>query len=354
MISDTKPVRPGEEIDKKSLASYLREQMSELIPGDIAAIEVEQFPGGHSNLTYLIRVSNQEFVLRRPPFGPVAPTAHDMPREFRLLSAVHQHFPLAPRPLRLCEDNAVIGAPFYIMERRRGFIIRTGMPAEIADDLTLPRRISEAMVDTLVSMHSIDIYSSGLVNIGKPTGFLQRQVRGWAERWQRCKTGELPEIDQVVCWLIERMPADPERASLIHNDFKLDNVMLDATNPAQVIAVLDWEMSTVGDPLVDLGIMLGYWAQPSDPPARRGPISPVTVEPGWMTREAVIARYAEKTGRDLSNINFYQAFALFKVSVVLQQIYFRFVQGQTQDKRFKNFDQLVAGLARAALDLTRD
>ena len=356
---DTAPIRSGEELNLQALENYLREHLPELLPGeplDHANIEVEQFPGGHSNLTYLVRLGGHEFVLRRPPFGPVAPTAHDMPREYRLLVAVHPLFPLAPRPYLLCEDTSIIGVPFYLMERRRGLVIRRETPKEIGDDLDLRRRVSEGMIDTLATLHSVDIYSSGLANIGKPVGFVTRQVKGWTERWHRSKTSELPEIDQVIQWLADRLPPEPDPdagrpATLVHNDFKLDNTMLDPNDPARVVAVLDWEMCTVGDPLIDVGIFLCYWAMKEDPEARRESISPVTTEPGWISRPEVIDRYAEKTGRDLSGIAFYEVFALFKTAVVLQQIYFRYARGQTHDERFKSFDKRVSGLARAAWDL---
>ncbi|MEK6287491.1 MAG: phosphotransferase family protein [Acidobacteriota bacterium] len=359
---DTAPIRPGEELDLQALEGYLRAHLSELLPGepnDHARIEVEQFPGGHSNLTYLVRLGGHEFVLRRPPFGPVAPTAHDMPREYRLLGAVHPLFPLAPRPYLLCEDTSIIGVPFYVMERRRGLVIRRDIPKEIGGDLGLRRRVSEGMIDTLAMLHAVDIYSSNLVNIGKPVGFVTRQVKGWTERWHRSKTNELPDIEEVIQWLTTRIPLEPDReagrpATLVHNDFKLDNTMLDPRDPARVVAVLDWEMCTVGDPLIDVGIFLCYWAMKGDPEARRESISPVTTEPGWITRQEIIERYAQKTGRDLSGIAFYEVFALFKTAVVLQQIYFRFVKGQTHDERFKQFDRRVNGLARAASDLAEE
>ena len=359
-IVDTAPIRAGEELNREALEAYLRERLPGLLDGqpldEGGPMVVEQFPGGHSNLTYMVGFGGRQFVLRRPPFGPVAPTAHDMPREYRLLVAVHPVFSLAPRPYLLCEDSSVIGAPFYLMERRSGLVIRRDLPAEIGEDLRLRRSVGEAMVDTLAALHSVDIYSSGVVSIGKPIGFVTRQVRGWTDRWHRAKTSELSEIDVVIRWLNERIPADPDPESkfpptLVHNDFKLDNVMLDPEKPWRVSAVLDWEMCTVGDPLVDLGILLCYWPQKGDPEARRDSISSVTTEPGWFTRAEVVERYAAKTGRNVSGIAFYEIFALFKITVVLQQIYFRYFNGQTHDQRFKDFDKRVAGLARAAADL---
>jgi aminoglycoside phosphotransferase (APT) family kinase protein len=359
---DTAPIRAGEELNIASLESYLRERLPDLLDGHQIAgapLRIEQFPGGHSNLTYLIQVGDRQFVLRRPPFGPVAPTAHDMPREYRLLQAIHPVFRLAPRPYLLCEDLSIIGAPFYLMERRKGLVIRREMPESMANDLSLRRRVGESLIDTLASLHQVDIYAAGLDKIGKPIGFVTRQVRGWTDRWHRSKTSELPEIDEVIRWLNERIPSDPDPQSsfpptLVHNDFKLDNVMLDIDDPARVVAVLDWEMCTVGDPLVDLGILLCYWPQADDPEARRESISPVTTEPGWLTRTEVVERYATRTGRDLSDITFYEIFALFKIAVVLQQIFFRYERGQTHDERFKDFGRRVAGLAEAAVDMMRE
>jgi len=357
---DTAPVRPGEELDWSKLESYLRDHLPRLLPDRerqaVAAaprMEVEQFPGGHSNLTYLLRFGDGEFVLRRPPFGPVAPTAHDMAREYRVLSMLNPVFALAPRPFLLCQETDVIGAPFYVMERRRGLVIRRRVPPEVDEDMELRRRISRAIVDTLTALHSIDIEETGLVQLGKPAGFVERQIKGWAGRWERAKTGEVPQIDAVIDWLIKRIPTEPLPATLVHNDYKLDNVMLDGQEPSRVIAVLDWEMCTVGDPLVDLGLLLCYWPEAGDPEPWRDSISPVTTLPGWYSRAQIIERYAAQTGRDLSNISFYLVFALFKVAVVLQQIFFRYKRGQTHDERFADFDRRVLGLAEAALEQTR-
>lgn len=345
-------MRAGEELDLQSLAAHLRPRLAELstsgpgVPPD-AQIELEQFAGGHSNLTYLIRLGTEQFVLRRPPVGPVAPTAHDMPREFRLLQAIHPHFPLTPRPVLLCKDTAVIGVPFYLMERRSGLIVRDRIPPAIGDDVAKRRRVSEAVVDTLAELHAVDIYSSGIVQIGKPEGFVSRQVRGWSDRWQRSMTNEVPEMDQVMHWLADRIPNESSAgASIVHNDFKLDNIMLAADDPSRVVAVLDWEMCSVGDPLIDLGLLLCYWTLKGADD--RQTLRAVTTGPGWLTREEIIARYQQQTGRDLSHIVFYETFARFKVAVIIQQIYFRFVRGQTSDERFRHFDLLVKELAKDA------
>jgi aminoglycoside phosphotransferase (APT) family kinase protein len=348
---DTAPIRKGEELDWSSLETYLREHLPSKLDGAIdpdAKIEVTQFPGGHSNLTYCVRLGGREFVMRRPPFGPVAPTAHDMPREYRLLSAIHPHFRLAPNPYLLCEDAAVIGAPFYLMERRRGVVVRQAIPPEVGEDLGLRRRISESLVDTLAGLHAVDVQSTGLITLGKPAGFVRRQVEGWTGRWERSKTTELTEMNETAGWLMRHLPPDPQRPTLVHNDYKLDNVMLDSGDPTKVVAILDWEMCAVGDPLVDVGLLLCYWPQADDPEIFAGSLRGVTMLPGWMKRAEIVERYAARSGRDLSNIAYYHTFAIFKLAVVIQQIYYRYHVGQTQDARFAEFDKRVEALAKWA------
>lgn len=339
MTPDTAPIRPGEELPLDQLGRHLQWD---------GALEVEQFPGGHSNLTYLLRMGTSELVLRRPPVGPVAPTAHDMLREYRLLERLHPVFPLAPRPTMVCEDAAVIGVPFYLMERRRGLVVRRELPS-VFNDLALRRRLSESIVDTLAELHAIDIHAHGLAALGKPEGMLERHIRGWTRRWEGSKTEEIPAMDFLARWLLERLPPAPARYTVLHNDFKLDNLMLSAEDPARVVAVFDWEMATVGDPLVDLGILLSYWPEPGDSEPRREAISGVTALPGFFSRAEVVERYARRTGFDVSRVSFYETYALFKIAVVLQQIYFRYHRGQTHDARFADFDKRVKGLAEAAL-----
>ena len=353
---DTVGLRAGEELNLPALDDYLRQHLADSDFDPTASLELEQFPGGHSNLTYLIRYGKDEFVLRRPPLGPVAPTAHNMPREHHLLSVIHPHFPLAPRPLLLCEDLDVIGAPFYLMERRQGLIVRQSLPAPLDEDLCARRRLSEAVVDTLAELHAVDIHATNIVSIGKPEGLVRRQVQGWAERWQRSKTGPLEEMERIIGWLEQHLPPESgsDAATIVHNDFKLDNLMLADDDPAHVIAVLDWEMTTVGDPLIDLGLVLTYWTMrgPQQGEQNRS-LTAVTNGPGWFTPEEIIQSYQAKTGRDVSHIVFYEVFARFKVAVVVQQIYFRFVKGQTQDERFRNLDRLVSALADEALTKAR-
>ena len=340
-MSDTAAIRAGEELNTTALRNYLTGKL----PGAADSLAIEQFPGGHSNLTYLLATPEREYVLRRGPLGPVPPKAHDMAREFHVLEAVHPYFPPAPEVYLLCEDPAVIGAVFFIMERRRGIVVRSSIPPELAAFPDYPARVSRGFIDCLVQLHAVDIEKHGLTGLGKPAGFLDRQVRGWFERWQRAKTEENPAMDHLMRWLAGRMPVSPP-ATLVHNDFKLDNVMLNLDNPGQVEAVLDWEMSTVGDPLVDLGLILCYWSQPSDP---GGTKPSLTSAPGWFTPSELVDYYARQTGRDVSRIGYYEVFAIFKLAVVLQQIYYRFYRGQTQDERFRNFDARVRNLIDLAV-----
>jgi aminoglycoside phosphotransferase (APT) family kinase protein len=352
MDQDAGSVRPGEQLDWTRLVGWLRERLPACaIRGlDITrAPEIAQFPGGHSNLTYLLRFGDAEIVIRRPPLGPVAPKAHDMAREFHWLAAMHRVFPLAPRPYILCEDRDVIGSVFYAMERRRGLVVRTEEPAAINGPADR-RRLSNAVVSTLADLHRIDVAASDLGGLGKPAGFVARQVNGWTDRWHRAKTTSLREMEMLADWLQSHLPVDAEPPAVVHGDFKLDNLMLDAADVGRIVAVFDWEMSALGDPLVDLGILLAYWS-PSAPSGQRDALTTVTNRPGYFTRDDILDCYRMRSSRDLSNIRFYETFAVFKIAVVVQQIYFRYVHGQTTDARFAAFDARVAYLARHAADL---
>jgi len=352
METDARDVRPGEQLDWTRLVAWLRERLPSCrIPGLDVSCEpdVAQFPGGHSNLTYLVRFGGTEIVVRRPPFGPVPPTAHDMAREFRWLSAMHAVFPLAPQPYLLCEDTDVIGCVFYAMERRRGLVVRTEEPSALANPAAR-RRLSGALVDTLADLHAIDLVAGGLSGLGKPAGFVERQVKGWSDRWHRSQTSTLAEMDALADWLRAHLPPDPAPPSVVHGDFKLDNVMLHAQDVGRIVAVFDWEMSALGDPLVDVGIVLAYWS-PTAPPSQRDALTTVIDRPGYFTKAEIVERYASRSGRDLSNIRYYEIFAVFKIAVVIQQIYFRYVQGQTNDARFASFGARVEFLAQHAAGL---
>ena len=327
-IHDTAPVRPGEELNLQALTEYLKSNLH----SGAAGLHVEQFPSGHSNLTYMVQAGGQEYVLRRGPLGPVAPKAHDMAREFRILRAIHPHFQPAPEAILLCEDLSILGCVFFLMERRNGLVIRDSVPAGI--------HVSEPFIDCLAALHAVDISPPELAALGKPEGFLQRQVKGWSERWLRAQTGDIPDMGRIMEWLVRETPT-PLEPTIVHNDFKLDNVMFDSS--ARVSAVLDWEMATIGDPLVDVGLTLCYW--------RLGSVSSQSADLGLYSREQFLERYANKTGRNLEHIHWYEILGIFKLAVILQQIYFRYRQGQTQDERFKHFDLRVASLVNDAMQL---
>jgi len=346
--SETITVRPGEEFDLPKVERYLREHIPGLGAG---SLHVRQFPSGASNLTYLLQIGEWEGVLRRPPFGPVPPRAHDMARESTLLWKIHPVFPLAPRPYVFCDDLSIMGAPFYVMERKKGVVLDSTFPPGVTPTPELCRRISQTVVQTLAQIHALDWRAAGLDTLGHPEGFLARQVKGWIERYFRAQTDEIPQVEPLTRWLAAHIPASPP-PSLIHNDFKLNNMLLDPNDLARPTGVLDWEMATIGDPLFDLAISLSYWVGPDDPAELQRVLPVVTVTPGFFTRQEFLELYARASGRDLANLHFYLTFAYFKLAVILQQIYVRWVRGQTRDERFARFGEsvrhLIAYAARMA------
>ena len=326
------PVRDGEDLDERALSLYLGDKLS----GAKSRLEVSQFGGGHANLTYLIRCGGREYVLRRPPIGTKAASSHDMGREYRVLSALHEAFPPAPKALLHCEDLSVIGAPFFVMERRSGTVVRGVIPEAYGGgkDPGKNRALSEVLIDTLVAFHGADYRGVGLEGIGKPEGFMARQVVGWAERYEKAKTKEIEWVGDLTGWLREKLPISPV-PTLLHNDWRLDNIMLDRTDPKRVVAVFDWDMCTLGDPLADLGTLLSLWIEAGEGLENMA-IMPSHV-PGFMTRQEAIERYGERSGRDVSRIVYYRVFGMFKMAVIAQQIYYRFKRGETTDSRFEPF-----------------
>jgi aminoglycoside phosphotransferase (APT) family kinase protein len=339
-------VRAEDEFDRHRLADYLRDRLA----GADAPLEVRQFRGGHSNLTYLIRFGATEWVMRRPPHGELPKSAHDMGREYRVLSRLWEEYAPAPRAMLYCEDTAIIGAPFFIMERRRGVVIRKRepLPAALACSAEACARASLAFIDALADLHRVDYESIGLGGLGRPEGFLGRQVKNWMERWERAKTREVPLMNRLGVWFIEHLPPVAPPA-LIHNDFFLHNVML-ADDFARVVAVLDWEMSTIGDPMVDLGIALAYWRDRSDPAEllALNPAENHTLRPGFMTRAELTERYVQRSGRDVSGIDFHIAWAYWKTATVVEQLYARYARGDTTDERYATMVNEAPVLARAA------
>ena len=339
-MSETIQVREGESFDHEAVESYLRKNIEDLPDGEL---EVWQFPSGASNLTYLLRIGDWEGVLRRPPFGPVPPKAHDMGRESGLLARLHEAYPLAPKPYFYCDDESVIGAEFYVMERREGVVVDDSFPKGVGPTEELCREMSEMVCDTLVELHAVDYERAGLGDLGKPEGFLKRQTEGWIGRYEKAKTDDVEDAEPPTKWLADNVPESPP-ATIIHNDFKLNNLVLNPEDLTEVRAVLDWEMATLGDPLFDLAVSLSYWIQADDPEELQSILPTVTSMPGFMTRKEFMGRYAEKSGRDLSQMHWHMVFGYFKLAVILQQIYARWKKGQTQDERFASFGEKVRNL----------
>ena len=339
-MSETIKVREGEGFDPEAVEGVLREKIDGLPEGKL---EVEQFPSGASNLTYLLRIGDWEGVLRRPPLGPVPPKAHDMGRESGILSKLNAAYPLAPKPYFFTDDEGIIGAPFYVMERRTGVVLDDSFPEGVEPDEGLCRGISRTVVDTLVELHAVDPDGAGLGDLGRPEGFLVRQTEGWIGRYDKAKTDEIDEVEPLTNWLAANVPESPP-PTVIHNDYKLNNLVLNPDDLTDVRAVLDWEMTTVGDPLFDLAVSLSYWTEPGDPDDLKAVMPTVTSTPGFMTRRELIDLYAERSGRDLSEMHWYVVFGYFKLAGILQQIFARWKNGQTQDERFATFGDRVRTL----------
>jgi aminoglycoside phosphotransferase (APT) family kinase protein len=309
----------------------------------VESIDITAFPGGFSNLTYEVRAGEATYVLRRPPHGLKIAKAHDMIREFRVLQALEKAgYTKMPHPISACEDESVIGAPFFLMEKVDGLIIRNRPPAAVSSSFF--RSLSQSALDVLIDLHSLELDSSGLGALGKPEGYALRQVQGWSERFQKAKTSEVPAIEEAFEWLMASLPATSD-VSFIHNDFKYDNLVISTSGEVQ--AVLDWEMATVGDPLMDLGTTLAYWAEAEDEDILK--MFNLSYVPGNFTRREVIDYYASKTGRNVNEMVFYYVFGLCKVATIAQQIYQRYSLGYSKDPRFSVLHQVVEAAGRKAM-----
>ncbi len=343
-IDQPRAVRSGEELDVARLEDYLRSRL----PDVKGPLVVEQFPSGYSNLTYLLRAGDRQLVLRRPPFGAQVKSGHDMGREYRILAHLLDVYPRVPRPLVYGEDESILGAQFYVMERVSGVILRANGPQGLDLSTDVMQRLSEALIDNLVALHKIDFEAAGLGDLGHPQGYVKRQVEGWTQRYRNAQTDEIADMEQVARWMADHMP--PESGSaLIHNDYKYDNLVLDPLDLTRIVAVLDWEMATIGDPLMDLGTTLGYWVDPDDPPELKMLAFGVTALPGNLNRQQLLERYAEQSGCDVAHALFYYVYALFKIAVIVQQIYYRYKQGHTHDQRFATLIMGVYVLAQQAV-----
>ena len=331
------PVRPGDELDWHRLADYLRSNIDGL--GEL--LTAWQFPNGAANLTYLLEFTGRRLVIRRPPFGELAVGAHDMKREFRALSRLWRSYDRAPRAYLFCEDHEVAGADFLVIEYREGQVVWGRVPPNMAGHADAARRIGFAVVDALADLHMLDPQDAGVADLGRPDGFVDRQLSGWQRRWHVVAPalltgmGAQPGADVVAQAGAELAATKPvtTRTSVLHNDFKIDNCQFDPADPDRVHSVFDWDMATIGDPLVDLGTMLNYWPDPSDDPDNR-PSHPVGQESmGLPTRAEVIARYATVTGADVTSISWYEAFGSWKTAIVIAQLYHRYLQGDSHDQR---------------------
>ncbi len=345
MIDTPKPVR--EPLDLERVVPWLAAR----VDGLEGVPEVEQFPSGASNLTYLLSYPDRELVLRRPPPGTKARSAHDMGREFRVLSGLRAVYPCVPEAIAFCEDPEVLGADFYVMEPLRGIILRQALPKALDLSAEQTRQLCTNVLDTLVELHQLDPAAAGLQDLGRGAGYTRRQIEGWSARYRKARTPDATELEEVMAWLAAEQPEADVATVLVHNDFRFDNVVLDPEDPMRVIGVLDWEMCTLGDPLMDLGNTLAYWVQADDEMQmqilRRQP----THAPGMLSRAEVVQYYGERSGWRPTDFTFYEVYGLFRLAVVVQQIYYRFFHGQTKDKRFAGFNHVARYLESRCLRL---
>ena len=351
-IDRSRAVRQGEELPVETLLTYLKAHLPDLE----GPLTIEQFPSGFSNLTYLLRVGDRELVLRRPPIGAKIKTAHDMGREYRILTHLQPVYPKVPLPLMFCEDEEVLGAPFYVMERVKGIILRAQAPKGLELSSEVMRGLSETFIANLAEIHSVDYERAGLGDLGSPQGYVKRQVEGWTKRYQNARTDDVPEIEQLSDWLLQHLPEDSTRPALIHNDYKFDNLVLAPEDLKHVVAVLDWEMATIGDPLMDFGTSLGYWVESTDPEEWQRYGFGLTNRSGSFTRLELLDHYSRWSGRSIDDPIFYFAYGLLKIAGIVQQIYFRYQKGLTRDPRFANLGGLVKAcglLAQRAIEYKR-
>ncbi|MGE7760885.1 phosphotransferase family protein [Peribacillus sp. NPDC097895] len=348
MVDDTIPVRPGEELNLDALVDFLRKNVLDL-PKE--PLELQQFSTGYSNLTYQLKMGEWEAVLRRPPLGPVAPKAHDMKREHHILSRINPYFHAAPEPILYSDDESIAGAPFFLMERKHGIVIDTEFPAGIEPTFERCRQLSNVLVNRLADLHSIPHEKTGLAEISKPEGFIERQVYGWISRYERAKTDEIKEVAPLINYLKQNIPKYSQ-TSIIHYDYKINNAMFNQ-DLTEMVGLFDWEMSTVGDPLADLGVALSYWTESGDPELIKFGLgqASITTLNGFLTRKEFIESYAARSGRDVSNVDFYLTFGYFKLAVILQQIYYRYKKGQTSDPRFSKLGKTVKSLLTHAANV---
>jgi len=334
-------------VDRDALAAFLEAHIDG-ISGSFGPLEIRRFPSGLSNLTFLVRVGGRELVLRMPPYGKKAASAHDMGREYTLLEALHPVFPFCPKPLAFACDGQVMNCSFYIMERIPGIVIHRTLPVKPAISPAAAEKLCIRMMEVMAHLHLLDYRLPGLEAFAKPKGYILRQVQGWAGRFREFKTPDVPDFGEVIAWLLDRRPPDTPHPCIVHNDYKLDNLVLDPDDPVSVKGILDWEMAAVGDPLMDLGSAMAYWIDPDDPEEMQLLATQPSAAPGMLSRRRMIGRYAEAVGRNVENFDFYYTFGLFRLACIVQQIYYRYYHGQLKESRFADLGARVVVYERAA------
>ncbi|MGM9986293.1 MAG: phosphotransferase family protein [Bacillaceae bacterium] len=351
-MSQLIPVREEEKLAIPVLEVYLKKNIPSI--SEENSLVIQQFGAGASNLTYALTIGNWKGVLRRPPLGPVAAKAHDMEREFMILQVLHQHFPTAPQPYLFSNDVSIVGSPFFVMERKHGVLLDKAYPEGTQVTKELNAHVSQLMVDTLVKLHDIPYEGTPLEKISRPNGFMERQVSGWIGRYERAKTDDIFEVEVLKKWLVDKLPTSLY-TSIIHYDYKLNNTLF-SDDFSSIVGLFDWEMTTVGDPLADVGAAMSYWVQKDDPKLLLYGLGKpsVTILDGFYTRQQFIEEYAKKSGRDMSNIHYYITFAYFKLAVICQQIYYRYKKGQTKDGRFAHLNEFVKTLMFHAVQCSKE
>jgi aminoglycoside phosphotransferase (APT) family kinase protein len=335
-----RPVRSGEELDWAALDRALKVA----IPGLLGEPVVGQFAGGNSNLTYRLKYANDDLVVRRPPFGTKARSAHSMVREYRIIKGLKPVFPAVPDALYYSDDDSIIGSEFYVMRKVEGVVVKQEFPPGWKMTDSESRRFCTQFWEKLIELHQVDCVAAGLGDFGRAEGYAKRQVLGWNGRYQKVVTPDVDNFSDVQHWLESCMPPESGRQSILHGDYRIDNVILGKEAPHDIRAILDWEISALGDPLMDLGSSLAYWMQQDDPVELRSLSMQPSAAPGMLTRQEILDLYQDKTGIDTSDFDFYLVYGYWRVAVILQQIYFRYFNGQTSDQRFRNFGTAVQHL----------
>lgn len=346
---ESREPREGEQLDAGVVGDWLKQR----VPGLAGECVIRQFPGGSSNLTYHVRLGERDLVLRRPPFGRIARTANDMLREARILQRLKPVFRYVPTVVATCDDESVMGASFYVMDRIAGIIPRRDFPAGMDVTPDLARQLCERLLDVLVELHTIDYQAAGLGDLGRPEGYVRRQVEGWSLRYADAMTPDAPDCSDIMQWLADKQPAEV-RHCVVHNDYRFDNVVLDPANPRKIIGVLDWEMAALGDPLMELGTVLCMWTQADDPPVAQASRQQPTTLPGMMTRVEVTDYYCRKMNLSPDRYDFYRVYGLFRMAGIIQQIYYRYYHGQTRDPRFASLLTFTQYLVDTSRDQIRN